>query len=99
MKRELPVHAPPHVSADEVERLLARVAAEHGGVVAERIALDEPPAATRWLVRAPQLGRGTIEVTATPMRIWLAVDDRRDPVWAGPRAGSIARRLSELLAE
>jgi hypothetical protein len=99
VKRELPVLAPPHVSADEVERLLQRVAAEHGGVITERLALDDPPAATRLTVRAPQLGRGAIEVTVTPMRVWLAVDDRRDPVWAGPRAGSIARRLSELLAE
>ena len=45
-RRELPVHAPWNVAAGEVERLLARVAAENGAVIAERVVLDEPAAST-----------------------------------------------------
>jgi hypothetical protein len=93
-----PVAAPYGVRNDEVERLLRRVAAEHGAVVVERSVPDDLPLGVRWLVRPGEALADALVVTAAPGRVVVETQEPDGP-WSSPRAGRFAARLGELLGE
>jgi hypothetical protein len=92
------VPAPHGVGPDEVERLLRRVAAEHGAAVLQRHVPDDVPIGVRWLIRPADPGGGALVVTAAPGRV-LVETAGTDAAWAAPRAGRFAARLAELLGD
>ena len=91
-----PVPVPRGVPTAEVERLLRRVAAEHGGVIVDRTMCDDVPLGVRWTVRSGDASAGVIVVTCAPGRVLVESRDARG-AWAQPRAGRFAARLAELL--
>jgi len=91
-----PVPVPRGVGLAEVERLLRRVAAEHGAAVVRRETGTRGPLGVEWHVRTADPDAGVLVVVHAPGRLLV---EAHDPLgrWAMPRAGRFATRLADVL--